>query len=208
MRRAPGTVPAQSGPATVQTAGFAEAGHTEVERSGLDLIGGRDAVGRSSAYPGGVSRFSGGGVMRARLLWTLLLLAAVFSMHGLSCAAADSAMTGTSTHTSTATVHSPTAAAGSVVGLVVAGAAMSDMDAAHSTDQTGGHSSAAHALMVCLAVLAGGVGAVLAALAVWLSRRRLGTVYTRAAGHVRVVVDRAAACAPTPELSRLCVLRV
>jgi len=154
--------------------------------------------------------------MRARLLWTLLLLAAVFSMHGLSCAAADSAMTGTSTHTSTATAHSPSAASGSIVELVVAGAAMPDMDAGHSTDQPGGHSSdqpgghssAAHALMVCLAVLAGGVGAVLAALAAWLSRRRLGTIYTRAARHVRVVVDRAAACAPTPELSRLCVLRV
>ncbi|KQS54606.1 hypothetical protein ASG36_19135 [Geodermatophilus sp. Leaf369] len=146
--------------------------------------------------------------MRARLLWTLLLLVAVFTMHGLSCAAADSAMTGASTHTSAATAHSPTAAAGSVVGLVVAGAAMPDVDAGHSTDQPDGHSSAAHALMVCLAVLAGGVGAVLAALAAWLAHRRLGTIYTRAAGHVRVVVDRAAACAPAPELSRLCVLRV
>lgn len=117
--------------------------------------------------------------MRARLLWTLLLLAAVFSMHGLSCAAADPAMTDASTHMSTTVAHSPSPAAGSVVGpVVVADSAMLATDAGHGTDQPSGHSSLAHTLMVCLAVLAGGVGAVLAALAAWLSRRRLGTIYT------------------------------
>lgn len=151
--------------------------------------------------------------MRARLLWTLLLLAAVFSMHGLSCVAADSEMTGMSmtgmpVTGASASAGEPESAA---VGMVLAlehSAPAAQSDAGHSTGAPDGHGTAAHALMVCLAVLAGGVGVVLAALAAWLARRRLLTVYTQVTGAVRVVVDRAVACAPTPELSRLCVLRV
>jgi hypothetical protein len=149
--------------------------------------------------------------VRARLLWTLLLLAAVFSMHGLSCVAADSEMTGMSmtgmsmTGTSVSAGGPESAAVGMVLALKH-GAPAALSDAGHSTGAPDG--TAAHALMVCLAVLAGGVGVALAALAAWLARRRLLTVCTRVTGAVRIVVDRAVACAPTPELSRLCVLRV
>ena len=147
--------------------------------------------------------------MRVRLLWALLLLAAVFSMHGLSCVAEDSEMTGMAmpASTSMSTGGPEASAAGVALGSEHA-APVADPTSAQSTDDPDGHGTAAHALMVCLAVLAGGVGVVLAALAAWLARRRLLTVHTRVTGAVRVVVDRAVACAPTPELSRLCVLRV
>ena len=146
--------------------------------------------------------------MRARLLWALLLLGAVFSMHGLSCVAADSEMSGMSmTGTSVSTGAPESAAAGMVLALDH-GAPAARPPAGHSTSAPDGHGSAAHALVVCLAVLAGGVGVVLAALAAWLARRRVLTAYTRVTGRVRVVVDRAVAGAPAPELSRLCQLRV
>ncbi|MCW2584462.1 MAG: hypothetical protein JWQ53_3252 [Klenkia sp.] len=147
--------------------------------------------------------------MRARLLWALLLLAAVFSMHGLSCVAADSEMTGMTMPASTSvSAGGPESAAGGMVLALEHGASAAQSDPGHSAGDPDGHGSAAHVLTVCLAVLAGGVGVVLAVLAAWSARRRLLTTCTRATGAVRVVVDRAVACAPTPELSRLCVLRV
>lgn len=147
--------------------------------------------------------------MRARLLWALLLLAAVFSMHGLSCVAADSEMTGMSMPATTSvSADGPQSAAVGLMLTLEHGAPAADSGAGHSPDAPQGHGSAAHALMVCLAVLAGGVGVVLAALAAWLARRRLLPASTQMVGRVRVVVDGALAWAPTPELSRLCVLRV
>lgn len=142
--------------------------------------------------------------MRARLLWTLLLLSAVFAMQGLSCYTADCDMTGTSLSAST-TVATDT---GSTIGLMVTGAAMPGMDADAPTDQPDGHGFTAHALMVCLAVLVGGVGAGLAALAASMARRRLMTICARTTRCVQVAIGRAVESAPVPELSRLCVLRV
>jgi hypothetical protein len=91
---------------------------------------------------------------------------------------------------------------------IAADAAMPGMDADARTDQPNGHGFTAHALMVCLAVLVGGVGAGLAALAASMARCRLLTVCARSTRCVQVAVGRAVACAPVSELSRLCVLRV
>lgn len=146
--------------------------------------------------------------MRARLLWTLLLLAAVFSVHGLSCVASESDMAGMSMPAPTAAVaDAPESAADMAVMLVQSEPAMA-VDAGASTDAPAGHGMAAHALMVCLAVLAGGAGVVLAALAAWLARRQVLAVLPRFTSRLRGVVARAVAYAPAPELSRLCVLRV
>lgn len=142
--------------------------------------------------------------MRARLLWTLLLLSAVFAMQGLSCYTADCDMTGASLSASSTIAGDP----GSMAGSMAEGAAMPGMDADAGTDQPDDHGVTAHALMVCLAVLVGGVGAGLAALAASLARCRLLTVCARSTRCVQVAVGRAVACAPVPELSRLCVLRV
>jgi hypothetical protein len=127
--------------------------------------------------------------VRARLLWTLLLLSAVFAMQGLSC------------YTAGPTIRL-------MVEAIAADTWMPGMDADARTDQPDGHGVTAHALMVCLAVLVGGVGAGLAALAARMARRRLLTICTRSTRCVQIAVGRAVACAPVPELSRLCVLRV
>lgn len=147
--------------------------------------------------------------MRSRLGWALLLLAAVFAMHGLQCMAAEPVQ-------GTALDH----------GVVAMNMATADGHAAHapgaSTVQVGadmaahaagggaptGHSAAMHALMVCLAVLAGGVGVALAAVAVWLARGRARSAVRRVTGAVRVCVDRRRPVLPTPEPARLCVLRI
>lgn len=146
--------------------------------------------------------------MRARLLWTLLLLGAVFAMQGLSCYTADCDMTGASPSASSIIAADTGSTIGSMVEAVAADAAMPGMDADAGTDQRDGHGVTAHALMVCLAVLVGGVGAGLAALAARMARRRLLTICARSTRCVQIAVGRAVACAPVPELSRLCVLRV
>ncbi len=158
--------------------------------------------------------------MRGRLLWALLVLAAVFSMHGITCALADD----------DATTGSPAAALGSVLGSGHGSAAMPAMPAdgaagpaiavtqlgggnatqapvqqapvQQAPDHPAGHEGAAHTLMVCLAVLAGG----LAALAAWLSRRRRAAPprvhrTTRFSGEARTAFR-------VPALHRLCVLRI
>ncbi|GAA4302047.1 hypothetical protein [Klenkia terrae] len=146
--------------------------------------------------------------MRARLLWTLLLLGAVFAMQGLSCYTADCDMTGASPSASSIIAADTGSTIGSMVEAVAADAAMPGMDADAGTDQRDGHGVTAHALMVCLAVLVGGVVAGLAALAARMARRRLLTICARSTRCVQIAVGRAVACAPVPELSRLCVLRV
>jgi cell division protein FtsX len=65
-----------------------------------------------------------------------------------------------------------------------------------------------HAFVVCLAVLAAGVGA---ALLSWVARRliaRLQPAMNTAAPVLRDAVDRFLIGPPAPDLSRLCVLRV
>lgn len=154
--------------------------------------------------------------MRSRLMWALLLLAAVFSMHGVSCAAADQGL-GQPAPSSAAPDVAPTAQTGMTHG-VASGAeltATSGQTALHqgagvsdSPEHPAGHSGAVHALMVCLAVLSGGMGIALAVLAAWLARRRLLTVLVPVSGRLRTAVGSVVASLPAPELSRLCVLRV
>ncbi len=147
-------------------------------------------------------------MVRARLLWTLLLLAAVFSMHGLSCVAAGTEGTGLAVSAAVgAGGGAPEAAAGLVL-TSAHGVPTGNASTGPGTGTPDGHGPAAHALGVCLAVLAGGVGVALAAMAAWLARRRAVAVHPRATGRARVVVDRALACTPAPDLGRLCVLRV
>ncbi|SCX40491.1 hypothetical protein SAMN03159343_0976 [Klenkia marina] len=145
--------------------------------------------------------------MRARLGWALLLLAAVFAVHGLQCMAAE-----------------PTADASPKHGVVAMQMALADghaspegaeaaphvVPSAHaaSGDVPAGHSAAMHALMVCLAVLAGGIGVALAALAAWLARGRARSMTRRATTAVRAVLDRHRPSLPAPEFARLCVLRI
>ncbi|WP_157519593.1 hypothetical protein [Modestobacter sp. Leaf380] len=156
--------------------------------------------------------------MRSRLMWALLLLAAVFSMHGLSCAAADQGPEQPAESSTAAAALAPTAQTG-MSHMVAGGAGLTatpgqtapDPAAAgvgDSTEHPAGHSGAVHALMVCLAVLSGGVGIALAVLAAWLARRRLLTVMAPASDRLRTAVGSVVASLPAPELSRLCVLRV
>lgn len=154
--------------------------------------------------------------MRARWWWSLLLLAAVFAMHGPSCVAADSAMADMPLHfPAVSSDPGPGGAFTAGVVLTAAGARTApavDADtvgaAVQHTGSSGQGGPAVHALMVCLAVLAGGLGAALATLAAWMARRRRPPAVSSPSRRVRVALDRVTACAPTPELSRLCVLRV
>lgn len=159
-------------------------------------------------------RLAVGGVMRARLLWALLVLGAVFSMHGLSCTDSDAAMADMPSH---ATPASPDqtgeAGPGLDAGTNARDSALPQSLVAAPTwiddGQTGdGHGALAHALMVCMAVLAGGIGTALAVLASWLSRRRLLTVMPRPTVLLRSALDQALPHPAPLELSRLCVLRV
>lgn len=185
----------------------------------------------------------------SRVLWALLLLAAVFSMHGLTCVAASAdpivtssasapaadapaghlgmpgmAMSGPLT-TLAGTTRSdrefPVASVGAVVpsagftapALLMtsrghSGPAESSPVGSSKPDQPGGHSAGMHAFVVCLAVLAAGVGA---ALLSWIASRliaRLKPVVQTAAAVLRDAVDRFLIGPPAPDLSRLCVLRV
>ncbi len=149
--------------------------------------------------------------MRSRLLWALLILAAVFSMHGLSCAASvstpttspigTSVVTDTGFGTSMAMTTAGALAATPHTSPQLGASAMTD-----GGDHPAGHDVSLHTLMVCLAVLAGGAGAVLAA---WLSRRRSPAVVLALATRLpRVLTGCLRCCLPAPDLSRLCVLRV
>lgn len=183
----------------------------------------------------------------SRVLWALLLLAAVFSMHGLTCVAASADPTGTSSASAPAagapaghlsmpgmamsgplaTPADPTrsdrtlpvASVGAVMpsagfatpALLMTSSGHSDPAASSSVgssgpNQPGGHSAGMHAFVVCLAVLAAGVGA---ALLSWIASRllaRLTPVVHTAAALPRA--DRFLIGPPAPDLSRLCVLRV
>ncbi|GHE12158.1 DUF6153 family protein [Klenkia taihuensis] len=139
--------------------------------------------------------------MRYRLGWALLLLAAVFSMHGLQCAAAEP------TSTSTASAEHAVVGDHASLGSMDTGVAGAPAHGAEHHDPAG-HSAALHALMVCLAVLAGGVGVLLAALAVWLARRRARAAPAAVLRAVHRAADRLRALAAPPDLARLCVLRI
>jgi hypothetical protein len=114
--------------------------------------------------------------MHGRRGWVLLLLAAVFAMHGLQCAAADP-RPATEAH---GTLHSTVTEPGQALHLVGAGVVMASADAlatapldallpaaAFGIPSPGDHSSAPHAgghlWALCLAVLAAGLAVLLIA---------------------------------------------
>ena len=173
--------------------------------------------------------------MRTRWLWSLLLLASVFAMHGPSCAAADPASSATGTEVAAPAIGATSmampaagvmSAPGNIApmaGHAAVGASVgepADLSTSPSsgglhaagagvpTDHPAGHDGLLHALAVCLAVLVAAAGGVLAALAVWLARRRLTGVAHRARVWIGRFLDRAGARLPGPEFSRLCVLRI
>ncbi|WP_147261954.1 DUF6153 family protein [Blastococcus sp. TF02A-26] len=152
--------------------------------------------------------------MRGRRGWVLLLLAAVFAMHGLQCAAADSGTT-TAAH---GTVH--TSRADPDPALHTAGLVMESADAmtaaapaalaagtAIGASLAAGHDSAPHAgghlWAVCLAVLAAGLAAML-------------LVLTRRIAEFRLPLTRRTPGGPwtwlrpprPPDLYSLCLMRI
>lgn len=144
--------------------------------------------------------------MRARLGWALLLLAAVFTMHGLQCTAAEPAA-------ATSPEHGVAMEMAAADGQASPGTAEREAHVvapvhAASGEAPAGLSAAVHALMVCLAVLAGGIGVAMAALAAWLARGRARTTARRATGAVGAAVNRYRPLLAAPELARLCALRI
>lgn len=154
--------------------------------------------------------------MRGRRGLVLLLLAAVFTMHGLQCAAADSGTT-TAPH---GTVHTTPAAPDPVLhaagpGMVMeSAAAMTAAPAAAVAAGTaigvslaGGHDStphpAGHLWALCLAVLAAGLAAML-------------LVLTGRLGEFRLPLTRRTTGGPwawlrpprPPDLYSLCLMRI
>lgn len=150
--------------------------------------------------------------MRSRLLWALLLLAAVFSMHGLSCASAgEPAMPGGGPVEPALTAllpgHSVIASSSSAPDPV-AGGHLTGAPTEGSTPENSPDHSTMHLLMVCLAVLAAGVGAALAAPAAWVSRRRPHSLVAENNRQLRTMVQTSADSLRAPDLSRLCLLRI
>ncbi|TFV51790.1 MULTISPECIES: DUF6153 family protein [unclassified Blastococcus] len=154
--------------------------------------------------------------MRGRRGWVLLLLAAVFAMHGLQCAAADSGTTtaahGT-VHTTPAkpdpvlhgaglgpVLESTAAMTAAAPAAVVAGSAIG-MSLAAGHDST--PHAAGHLWAVCLAVLAAGLAAMLLVLTGRLAEFRL--LVTR-----RTTGGSWAGLHPPrpPDLYSLCLMRI
>ncbi|UOY00140.1 hypothetical protein [Blastococcus sp. PRF04-17] len=154
--------------------------------------------------------------MRGRRGWVLLLLAAVFSVHGLQCAAADSgAMTG-----SHGTVHTTPAEPGHVLHEAGPGPVMEPADAMTAAapaalvagavtgaSLAGGHDSTpyggGHLWALCLAVLAAGLAAMLLVLTGRLGEFRLPCT-RRATGGLWAWLRPPR----PPDLYSLCLMRI
>lgn len=151
--------------------------------------------------------------MQGRRGWALLLLAAVFTMHGLQCAAADSSAAssahGTGVHAASGAAPAPhqvdsSAATASHEGmsaptLTAAAVAGSPLGAGHDSSPHG----AGHLWAVCLAVLAAGLAAMLVALVGRLPELRLPLL--------RPVTERPwgwLSPPRPPDLHSLCLLRI
>ena len=141
--------------------------------------------------------------MGARLWTALLVLAAVFAMHGLQCAAGD----GDGSAAASAHVVSP-AHLGAVVLTAPGPAHVGEMSVAGTPDEPmpghGGapHDTAAHLWTLCLAVLA----AALAVLLTWLVPRARH-LSAPALGYARARLLSLAPPRP-PDLSAVCLLRI
>jgi hypothetical protein len=150
--------------------------------------------------------------MRAARLLALLILAAVFSMHGLQCVAADAG----TTHPDVEAAHGPLVEVAESVVLSMA-AAMADgvggsahLDALESSSAASGHPgpmhSVVHVLTMCLAVLMAG----LAAMGALLLLRRVSAATAADVGalvRARSWWSSVEARRP-PDLAALCLLRI
>ena len=160
--------------------------------------------------------------MRTRLMWALLVLTAVFSMHGLNCAATQQAPAGASAHGSMMAMGpgesmptgsgmtAPTAlvpASGEHVGMIGT-AAVGHAGGSSTGQKSTAQSVLADAFMSCLAALACAVAVVLAGLAIRLARRRRLALVAHARSLLRVAVDRDRPLLLVPQFGRLCVLRI
>jgi hypothetical protein len=137
--------------------------------------------------------------MAARLWTALLLLAAVFALHGLQCTA-DAHASGAARTTSVVAPAAPPA-----VDSHVGASAAADDPAAVSDGRHGSplHGSAGHLWTLCLAVLAAGIAVLLALLVprlVGLVSPALRRVRTRTVGWLAPLRP--------PDLSALCLLRI
>jgi hypothetical protein len=146
----------------------------------------------------------------ATRLWTaLLMLAAVFAMHGLQCAsAADGTHTSDAVHAPSYAVHAPSdapTAPASEGAHLAGGPAAADLAVAVVDDAHGStpHESAGHLWTLCLAVLAAGIAALLTVLA----PRLIGLAWP-ALRRVRGRAYRWLTPLRPPDLSALCLLRI
>jgi hypothetical protein len=154
--------------------------------------------------------------MAARLWTALLMLAAVFAMHGVQCtAAADTAGTaGTTAHVGSVAMtalspghaHAAAAAASPDDPMLSQSAATGTEGTAGALAEAGHgsapHDAAAHLWAVCLAVLAAALAGVLTALV-----PRSVRLTAPALGYVRARL-RSPALPRPPDLSALCLLRI
>lgn len=152
--------------------------------------------------------------MRSVRMLAMLVLAAVFSMHGLQCVSADVGGTHTGTHTDMAHMRAAPAGAGGEV-TVVAASVVTTVSAdaltggkvapgAKASSHPAPVHSGAHALAVCLGILLAG----LAFLAAVLLIRRTPPG-GRGAGLVRARSWWDSIQLPRPpDLASLCLLRI
>ena len=146
--------------------------------------------------------------MPTRRLWVLVLLAAIFSMHGAQYIAADAGVR----HPAAAVAQHGTEerlAAGSLAGSMAADDQGQQGDPSLSATamagQPGpGHGVAAHVLSLCLAILYAGLVLLAAAS---LVGRVTAPVLSRGASHLSLFTGWSRLPRP-PDLSALCLLRI
>ena len=144
--------------------------------------------------------------MPSRRWWIVIVLTAVFSMHGvllISPSAGDTAVgaaTGQHTMAGASTVGSLPDAAGAF--LPVPEAAMAPPDEPMS-DTEPGHGGGAHLWSLCLAVLAG-----MALLGALMLARRFTAAVTGTSVHLLRGMGRWPGLPRPPDLAALCLLRI
>ena len=147
--------------------------------------------------------------MPGRRIWVVLVLAAVFSMHGLQCMAAPEAghaAMDAAWGTSSTTAMSGTPMPAALVGQLVAGELSTGVAAVVPAGKDSPGSAAAGVAVVCLAVLFTGVGLLGAAL-ILLLRSGLGARPPTRRPQAAWATGWARPPHP-PDLSSLCLLRI
>jgi Family of unknown function (DUF6153) len=146
--------------------------------------------------------------MPTRRLWVLVLLAAIFSMHGAQYIAADAGLRHAEVTVGQHGTGDPLAV-GSLSGSMAADDHVQQADPSLSATamagQPGpGHDVAAHVLSLCLAILYAGLVLLAAAS---LVGRVTAPVHSRGASHLSLFTGWSRLPRP-PDLSALCLLRI